>query len=98
MGGIWQLPLGRDSGTLSKLTKPALVGLLPKPCLLQALTLVVKMFKVSMLDLVGGEAVLTFLGTWYPLQGSPRGSQEWCMMAQERPQRDAGKSGVGASG
>lgn len=86
MGGIWQLPLGRDSRTLSKLTKPAFVGLLSKPCLLQALTLVVKeMSKASMLELVGGEAVLTFLGTWYPLQGSPRGSQVWCMMAQERP-------------
>lgn len=63
MGGIWKLPLGRDSETLSKLTKPALVGLLCKPCLLQALTLVVKMSEASLLELVGGEAVLTFLGT-----------------------------------
>lgn len=61
-----------DIAALSRLTKPALMGLLPTPCLFQDLTLVdKKMPKASMLELVGGEAVITFLGTWYPCQVPP---------------------------
>lgn len=76
-----------DIAALSRLTKPALMGLLPTPCLFQDLTLVdKKMPKASMLELVGGEAVITFLGTWYPCQVPPPGSQVWSVVSQERSQ------------
>lgn len=63
------------------------MGLLPTPCLLQDLTLVdKKMPKASMLELVGREAVMMFLGTWYPCKVLPRGSQVWFVVSQERSQ------------
>lgn len=77
--------------------EPALVGLLLRPCLRQALTLVVKkMSKASVLELACGEAVLTFLGPWYPCKVPTRGLGCGPRWLRKDLRRVAGEPGVEA--